>query len=143
TNQCNLVGFFQYRSHLQLFYLYAAIQHQIITHTSHHTLPFLQDPGDEGMAMAEAVLETERESLRACQLALEAKISERAVLLRRKQVMGAKEAAKQKVVADFMLFIEAIEKNDMETTNRFDEKAMKNTILTMMNDDTGGFGKKK
>ncbi|MFQ6650762.1 hypothetical protein Gotur_023284 [Gossypium turneri] len=101
------------------------------------------DPGDEGMAMAEAVLETERESLRACQLALEAKISERAVLLRRKQVMGAKEAAKQKVVADFMLFIEAIEKNDMETTNRFDEKAMKNTILTMMNDDSGGFGKKK
>ncbi|MBA0728390.1 hypothetical protein Golax_001292 [Gossypium laxum] len=92
--------------------------------------------------MAEAALETERESLRARQLALEAKISERAVLLKRKRMMAAKEAAKQKVVADFMLFIEAIEKNDMETANKFDEKAMKNTIFTMMN-DAGGFGKNK
>ncbi|MBA0635047.1 hypothetical protein Godav_021835 [Gossypium davidsonii] len=100
------------------------------------------DPGGEVIAMAEAALETERESLRARQLALEAKISERAVLLKRKGMMAAKEAAKQKVVADFMLFIEAIEKNDMETANKFDEKAMKNTIFTMMN-DAGGFGKKK
>ncbi|MFQ6650759.1 hypothetical protein Gotur_027605 [Gossypium turneri] len=30
----------------------------------------------------------------------------------------------------------------METANKFDEKAMKNTIFTMMN-DAGGFGKKK
>ncbi|KAH1032978.1 hypothetical protein J1N35_045152 [Gossypium stocksii] len=100
------------------------------------------DPGGEVVAMAEAALETERESLRARQLALEAKTSERAVLLKRKRMMAAKEAAKQKVVADFMLFIEAIEKNDMETANKFDEKAMKNTIFTMMN-DAGGFGKKK
>ncbi|XP_012461638.1 uncharacterized protein LOC105781666 [Gossypium raimondii] len=139
--KADFVDFYQYRPPPPTL-LYIESFSAIMSHTSHHSPLFFQDPGGEVIAMAEAALETERESLRARQLALEAKISERAVLLKRKGMMAAKEAAKQKVVADFMLFIEATEKNDMETANKFDEKAMKNTIFTMMN-DAGGFGKKK
>ncbi|GMI72373.1 hypothetical protein HRI_000906600 [Hibiscus trionum] len=62
------------------------------------------------------------------------------MLKRKKQGMLGEQAAKDKIVADFMLFIEAIEKNDTETAKKFDEKAMKSTILSMMKDGRGHNG---
>ncbi|KAK8477333.1 hypothetical protein V6N13_136521 [Hibiscus sabdariffa] len=64
------------------------------------------------------------------------------MLEKKKQSMLAEKAAKEKMVADFMLFIEAIEKNDTETAQKFDENAMKDTILSMMEGgwrQNGGF----
>ena len=53
----------------------------------------------------------------------------------------AKEAAKQQVIDGFMVFIDEIEKNDVEETSQgFDEKAMMNAILSVMNGDGGHLG---
>ncbi|KAK8520132.1 hypothetical protein V6N13_031403 [Hibiscus sabdariffa] len=85
--------------------------------------------------------------LRAAQVALLDKANKCEMLKRKKQSMLVKEAAMQKLVDDFMLFTEAkaIDKNDAKNALNFDEKAMMNTILTMMNDgrdysiNSGGF----
>ncbi|XVE62635.1 hypothetical protein DITRI_Ditri06bG0134600 [Diplodiscus trichospermus] len=73
--------------------------------------------------------------LRAHRVALQEKWSERAMLMRKKQDMLAEEAAKQNLVDNFMVFIEAIEKNDSKVAHNFDEKAMMNTILPLLNRD--------
>ncbi|GMJ11267.1 hypothetical protein HRI_004795900 [Hibiscus trionum] len=70
--------------------------------------------------------------LRSAQAALRDKAKEREMRKRKKQSMLGEQAAKDKMVADFMLFIEAIQKNDTETAGKFDEGEMKNTILSMM-----------
>ncbi|XVE90119.1 hypothetical protein DITRI_Ditri20bG0052100 [Diplodiscus trichospermus] len=82
------------------------------------------------------------ESLRAAQVALWEKDKERSTLKRKKQRMLAKEAAKKKLVDDFMVFIGALKSNDLENTQKFDEKAMMSDILNMMKSDyreNGGF----
>ncbi|KAK8520129.1 hypothetical protein V6N12_004090 [Hibiscus sabdariffa] len=63
---------------------------------------------------------------------LREKAKEIGMLKRKKQSMVAEQAAKEKMVADFMVYIEAIEKNDTGMAQKFDGKAMKNTILSMM-----------
>ena len=72
------------------------------------------------------------------------------MLMSKKQRILAKEAPKEKLVDDFMVFITAIENNDHENVQSFDEKAMMDTIVTTMNSDggdnggfAGGYGKKK
>ncbi|XVF30884.1 hypothetical protein REPUB_Repub16aG0096600 [Reevesia pubescens] len=99
------------------------------------------------MAM-EIVLERKRqkkrlmeESLRAQQVALQEKVRERSMLTKSKQSILATEAAKENLVDNFMIFIGAIENNDLESVQNFDEKAMMNTIETMMNSDDGKNGK--
>ncbi|KAK8477332.1 hypothetical protein V6N13_136520 [Hibiscus sabdariffa] len=85
--------------------------------------------------------------LRAAQFALLHKANECEMLKRKKQSMLVKEAAMQKLVDDFMLFVEAkaIDKNGEKNAQNFDEKAMMNVILTMINDgrdysiNNGGF----
>ncbi|XVF30885.1 hypothetical protein REPUB_Repub16aG0096700 [Reevesia pubescens] len=94
----------------------------------------------------ELVLERERqkkrlmqESLRAQQVALQEKVRERSMLTKLKQGLLAKEDAAEKLVDDF---IGAIENNELGTAQNFDEKAMMNTIVTMLNcnsSDNGGF----
>ncbi|XWS57825.1 hypothetical protein CRYUN_Cryun09bG0206800 [Craigia yunnanensis] len=95
----------------------------------------------------EIVLETERqekrrmeESLRAQQVALQEKVRERSMLMSKKQRILAKEAAEEKLIDDFMVFIGAIENNELEHAQSFDEKAMMDTIVTMMNSDGGDNG---
>ncbi|GMJ11268.1 hypothetical protein HRI_004796000 [Hibiscus trionum] len=73
-----------------------------------------------------------KQLMTAAQAALRDKAKEREMLERKKQSMLAKKAAMEKMVANFMLFIEAIEKNDTETAQKFNEKEMKNTILSMI-----------
>ncbi|KAK8520131.1 hypothetical protein V6N13_031404 [Hibiscus sabdariffa] len=75
--------------------------------------------------------------LRTAQAELQDKAKECEMLEKKKQSMLAEKAAKEKMVADFMLFIEAIEKNDTETAKKFDENAMKDIILSMMKDNGG------
>ncbi|KAK8477335.1 hypothetical protein V6N13_136523 [Hibiscus sabdariffa] len=96
-------------------------------------------------AAVETALERKREEnrrmselLRAAGVALQQKAEECEMLKRKKQSMLAHEAAKQKLVDDFMLFID---NNCMENAQNFDEKAMMNDIFTMMNggrDHIGG-----
>ncbi|XVE62634.1 hypothetical protein DITRI_Ditri06bG0134500 [Diplodiscus trichospermus] len=74
--------------------------------------------------------------LRAHQLALQEKWRGREMIMKKKQDMLAEEAANQKLVDNFMAFIEAIEKNYPEIAQKFDEKAMMNTILPLMNSDS-------
>ncbi|XVE90127.1 hypothetical protein DITRI_Ditri20bG0052900 [Diplodiscus trichospermus] len=80
------------------------------------------------------------ESLMADQDALWEKVRELSMLKRVKQRMVAKEAAKKKLFDDFMVFIGAIENNDLENALKFDEKAMKNNILNLMNSDSAENG---
>ncbi|XVF30887.1 hypothetical protein REPUB_Repub16aG0096900 [Reevesia pubescens] len=105
------------------------------------------DLQDVIMAM-EVVLERERqkerlmeESLRAQQVALQEKVRERSMLTKSKQSILATEAAKEELVDNFMIFIGAIENNDLEIAQNFDEKAMMNTIETMMSSDDSKNGK--
>ncbi|XWS57826.1 hypothetical protein CRYUN_Cryun09bG0206900 [Craigia yunnanensis] len=95
----------------------------------------------------EIVLETKRqekrrmeESLRAQQVALQEKVRERSMLMSKKQRILAKEAAEEKLIDDFMVLIGAIENNELEHAQSFDEKAMMDTIVTMMNSDGGDNG---
>ncbi|KAL4323809.1 hypothetical protein GQ457_11G015060 [Hibiscus cannabinus] len=76
----------------------------------------------------------ERRMKRQFRAALRQKVKELEMLKSKKQSMLAEQTAKEKMVADFMLLTEAIEKNDTETARKFDEKAMKSTILSMLND---------
>ncbi|MBA0632823.1 hypothetical protein Godav_001499 [Gossypium davidsonii] len=78
------------------------------------------------------------ELLRSLQLALREKAKEYEMLKKKKQSMVAKEAPKLKMVDDFMLFLAAIDKNDGENALNFDEKAMMNSILAMMNGGNNG-----
>ncbi|XVF42512.1 hypothetical protein PTKIN_Ptkin01aG0369600 [Pterospermum kingtungense] len=78
------------------------------------------------------------ESLRESYDELREKESERSMFKRKKQEMLAKEAAKEKLVDDFMAFIEATENKDLENAQNCDEKAMMGAIATMMNSGGGG-----
>ncbi|MBA0752350.1 hypothetical protein Gogos_001193 [Gossypium gossypioides] len=78
------------------------------------------------------------ELLRSLQLALREKAKEYEMLKKKKQSMVAKEAPKLKMVDDFMLFLGVIDKNDGEKALNFDEKAMMNSILAMMNGGNNG-----
>ncbi|KAH1032980.1 hypothetical protein J1N35_045154 [Gossypium stocksii] len=106
------------------------------------------DPQDVIMFTAMAVEaarmreETRRmtELLRSLQAALREKAKEFEMLKKKKQRMVAKEAAKLKMVDDFMLFLDAIDENDGTNALNFDEKAMMNSILNLMKGgDNGGF----
>ncbi|XVF56987.1 hypothetical protein PTKIN_Ptkin06aG0165900 [Pterospermum kingtungense] len=100
---------------------------------------------DDIIVMAlKAVLERERqnktmmeESLSAFLVEFQEKVREHKMLMREKQDMVAEEAAKEKLVADFMVFIEAIENDDPEIARKFNEKAMMENILSMMKSDAG------
>ncbi|KAK8545513.1 hypothetical protein V6N12_026345 [Hibiscus sabdariffa] len=77
------------------------------------------------------------ELLRAAQVELRGKAKECEMLKRKKQSM----LANQKLVHDFMLFIKAIDKNDVDNVQKLAEKAMMGAILNMMNGG-GGHGSK-
>ncbi|XWS58480.1 hypothetical protein CRYUN_Cryun08bG0037800 [Craigia yunnanensis] len=77
------------------------------------------------------------DSLRASQVALHKKERERALLMGKKQDMLAEEAAKEELVDNFMVFIGAIENNDPEIAQNFDEQAMMEILLPMMNSHGG------
>lgn len=79
-------------------------------------------------------------SLRARQVEVVKKEMERSMLMIKKQEILAMEAAKEKLVNDFMAFIEAVENNNVENAQNFDEKAMVSTITTMMNSDGRDIG---
>ncbi|XVF42492.1 hypothetical protein PTKIN_Ptkin01aG0367900 [Pterospermum kingtungense] len=72
-------------------------------------------------------------TLRAGQVVVIEKEAERSILKKKRQELLAKEAAKEKLLDDFMAFITAIENNDLDNVKNFDERAMMNTITTMMN----------
>ncbi|KAK8478135.1 hypothetical protein V6N13_031405 [Hibiscus sabdariffa] len=76
----------------------------------------------------------EKRMKRQFRAALRQKVKELEMLKSKKQSMLAEQTAKEKVIADFMLLTESIEKNDTETAQKFDEKAMKSTILSMLKD---------
>ncbi|XP_039028040.1 uncharacterized protein LOC120161901 [Hibiscus syriacus] len=76
--------------------------------------------------------------LRDRQAALRNKAMECEMLKRKKQSMLAKQAANQKLVDDFMLFIDT--NGDVKDAHNFDEKAMMSTILTRMNGGGGNIG---
>ncbi|XP_022744323.1 uncharacterized protein LOC111295196 [Durio zibethinus] len=81
-----------------------------------------------------------KESMRADQVALQEKERECSMLMRKNQDMLAKEAAKKKLVDDFMAFIGANENN--ENAQKFDDKIMMKAIETVMTScggDNGGF----
>ncbi|XP_017976674.1 PREDICTED: uncharacterized protein LOC18599924 [Theobroma cacao] len=112
----------------------------------------MQDPRDFIAVALEFELEMQREkkremeeSLRAAQVALRKKERGLSVRRRKTQGMRAKEAAKEKLIVDFMVFVEAVENNDLETAQKFDENAMMKAIVTMMGSnggdggDSGGF----
>ncbi|XVF42502.1 hypothetical protein PTKIN_Ptkin01aG0368700 [Pterospermum kingtungense] len=94
----------------------------------------------------ERVLETERhnvrlmEELRASHDAVLEKEKERSKLMRKKKKLLAKKAAEAKLFGDFMAFIGAIDKNDLENAQKFDEKAMLKAVTAMMNSDGGENG---
>ncbi|XVF42503.1 hypothetical protein PTKIN_Ptkin01aG0368800 [Pterospermum kingtungense] len=99
-------------------------------------------------------LETERQEIRRMEESLREsydelleKERERSMLKSRNQEMLAEEAAKEKLVDDFMAFIEAAENKDPENAQNLDEKTMMGAVVTMMNSDggengafTGGYG---
>ena len=108
-----------------------------------------QDPQDHvitemALELQKAELERKRqekrlleESLRASQVSLHKKEREWAMLMGKKQDMLAEEAAKEILLDDFMIFIEAIENNDPEIAQNFDENAMMERLLPMVNGDGG------
>ncbi|XVE62631.1 hypothetical protein DITRI_Ditri06bG0134200 [Diplodiscus trichospermus] len=73
--------------------------------------------------------------LRAHQIALQEKQMEHAMLMGKKWDMLVEEATNKKLIDNFMVFIEAIENNDPNIAQNFDEKAMMNIILTLLNKD--------
>ncbi|KAK8507551.1 hypothetical protein V6N11_074014 [Hibiscus sabdariffa] len=79
--------------------------------------------------MAAALMKKMR---RARGLGDKAKAKECEMLKRKKQSMLAKQAADQKLVDVFMLFIEAIGRRDAENAQKLAEKAMMCAILNMM-----------
>ncbi|KAL4378178.1 hypothetical protein GQ457_02G031670 [Hibiscus cannabinus] len=74
-----------------------------------------------------------RESLRADHAALQHKARERSMLMIMKQEMMAKQAEKESLVHDFMVFIEAIGNDHVQVARNFDKKAMMNSILIKAN----------
>lgn len=109
-----------------------------------------QDHLDLISMVLEGALEAEKEktlrleeSHRAAFVALVEKERERSMLITKNRDLVANEAPKAKFVERFMVFIEAIENDDLETLQSFDEKTMMNTILTMMNCDGENGGKIK
>ncbi|KAL4325198.1 hypothetical protein GQ457_11G015000 [Hibiscus cannabinus] len=81
----------------------------------------------------ETELERKREENRRMSELLQQKAEECEMLKRKKQSMLADEAAKQKLVDDFMLFLQTLDNNHMDAPQNFDEKAMMNDIFTTMN----------
>ncbi|XVF42494.1 hypothetical protein PTKIN_Ptkin01aG0368100 [Pterospermum kingtungense] len=79
-----------------------------------------------------------QKSVKVTQVAVMKRKAERSMLKIKKQEALAKLAAEEKLVDDFMPFFIAIENNDLDAALKFDEKAMMNTIATMMNGN-GGF----
>ncbi|KAK8638083.1 hypothetical protein V6N13_136525 [Hibiscus sabdariffa] len=88
----------------------------------------------------EAAVERRMKRQLRVRAALRQKVKELEMLKSKKQSMLAEQTAKEKMVADFMLFTEAIEKNEAQ---KFDEKAMKNTILSMLKDGEDHSGGKE
>ncbi|XVF06538.1 hypothetical protein REPUB_Repub06bG0057600 [Reevesia pubescens] len=79
------------------------------------------------------------ESLWSQQFALQEKERELSMLTKWKQGLLDKEAAMKKLIDDFMVnFIGAFENNQLENAQNFDEKAMMNSIVTVINRN-GGF----
>ncbi|OMP12272.1 hypothetical protein COLO4_03343 [Corchorus olitorius] len=100
---------------------------------------------DEVTAM-EVALEWEREmkrvmeeSLWGDEMALQDKLQERSTLMADKERMVADIEIKKKLIDDFMVFMEAIENNDLEKVQKFDEKALMDAVVTMINGD-GSYG---
>ncbi|XP_039021867.1 uncharacterized protein LOC120154111 [Hibiscus syriacus] len=95
----------------------------------------------DAIAMAlEFVLETERRRKKQLEHALAEKRRERSMLARKKHRLLRKKAAEQKLFDDFMVFIGAIENNDRQIFQNFDENEMMNAVVAILtgNDDKNG-----
>ncbi|XP_039045498.1 uncharacterized protein LOC120185314 [Hibiscus syriacus] len=109
--------------------------------------PQMGPQGVVSMDLEEVAVEVQREvtrrmdeSARADFVAYVDKVRERTMLITMKRDLLAQEASKAKFADEFMVFLGAIDSGDLETLQRFDEKDMKNTILTMMDGDPGDEG---
>ncbi|EOY20398.1 hypothetical protein SCA6_002926 [Theobroma cacao] len=76
-----------------------------------------------------------KESLRNYEVALLEKALKRSKLMEKKKEMLAEIEIQEKLIDDFMVFIEAVENNDVEIAQNFDEKAMMDAIVPMLNGD--------
>ncbi|OMO84730.1 inhibitor of Bruton tyrosine kinase [Corchorus capsularis] len=76
------------------------------------------------------------ESLWDDELALEEKVQEHSTLVANKEQMLADMEIKEKLIDNFMVFMEAEENNDLQKAQMFDEKAMMDAVVTMI--DTQG-----
>ncbi|KAK6232849.1 hypothetical protein SCA6_002922, partial [Theobroma cacao] len=111
---------------------------------------FKQDAGNylEAIAMRVALeWESEKtrvmkESLRNEEVALLEKALEHSMLMGKKEETLAKIELQEKLIDDFMVSIGAVENNDVEIAQNFDEKAMMDAIVAMLNSDgnSGGNG---
>ncbi|EOY10699.1 Uncharacterized protein TCM_026002 [Theobroma cacao] len=83
-----------------------------------------------------------KELLRNYEGALLEKALKRSMLMAKKKEMLAEIESQEKLIDDFMVFIEAVENNDVEIAQNFDEKAMMDAIVRMLNGDgnSGGNG---
>ncbi|KAK6232072.1 hypothetical protein SCA6_002145, partial [Theobroma cacao] len=94
-----------------------------------------------------------KESLRDDELALLEKALEHSMLMGKKEETLAEIELQEKLIDDFMVFIGAVENNDVEIAQNFDEKAMMDAIVAMLNSDGnsgrngeglgGAYGKEK
>ncbi|KAK8545514.1 hypothetical protein V6N13_066793 [Hibiscus sabdariffa] len=89
----------------------------------------------QDLIIAMAALKRQMKKLRRARR-LRDKAKECEMLKRKKQSMLAKQAADQKLIDVFTLFIEAIGRNDAENAQKLAEKAMMCAILNMMNGNT-------
>ncbi|GMI84519.1 hypothetical protein HRI_002121200 [Hibiscus trionum] len=82
----------------------------------------------------------EKRRMKTLLRALRQKAKHCEMLKKKKQNMLAEEAPKEKMVHDFMLFIEAIHRNDTETVQKFDENSMMIAIRSMVEGGGGHSG---
>ncbi|XVE62624.1 hypothetical protein DITRI_Ditri06bG0133600 [Diplodiscus trichospermus] len=76
-------------------------------------------------------------ALRAQEVELQEQLRERDMLMKKNQDMLAKEAASKEVEDNFMAFLEAIQNDDPDTAQNFNEAAMMNSVLSLLNGDCG------
>ncbi|WRX23752.1 hypothetical protein QQP08_016239 [Theobroma cacao] len=83
-----------------------------------------------------------KESLKHDEVAFLEKELERSMLIVKREEMLQEIKIEEKLVDDFMVFIGAVENNDVEIAQNFDEKAMMDAIISMLKGDgnSGGNG---
>ncbi|XP_021283147.1 uncharacterized protein LOC110415768 [Herrania umbratica] len=81
-----------------------------------------------------------KESLRDDVVALLEKALEHSMLMGKKEEMLAEIELQEKLIDDFMVFIAAVENNDVEIAQNFDEKTIMDAIVPMLSGDGNSSG---